>query len=149
MGPPCSDGCYDTIPLPTRECMFKQFWEVGDYMVQKSFLQKQVKQVPVKRHRKTKIPDNPGKRRSYNLQYTLTMSGTSYPVCKKGFLNILGIKKGRVETAIKTVNAAGITQPDKRGRRPRTTYTVSLQCQATTHHQGNNSTSQVPPKQPE
>ncbi|KAK4299195.1 hypothetical protein Pmani_028513 [Petrolisthes manimaculis] len=117
MGPPCSDGCYDKIPLATRQDMFKEFWEIGDFTLQNSYLQKQVKQVPVKRHRirKTKTQDNPRKMRSCMLQCTLTISGTSYSVCKQGFLNILGIKKGRVDTALK---AAGTPQTDKRGRHP-------------------------------
>lgn len=78
------------------------------------------KKVTVKNHRKSKTPDNPFHARSYMLQYFLTYTSTSNPVCKQGFLNILAIKKGCINTALKSVTDAGTPKRDRRGHHPKT-----------------------------
>ena len=39
------------------------------------------------------------------------MSSTMYPVCDQGFLDIMGIKKGWLDIALKTINVTGTPLP--------------------------------------
>lgn len=95
MGPLCNDGCYNKTPSLMHDAMHEDFWALGDYVLQSSFIQKHTQKMPVKCCRKphdTMQPDP--------VQFTLSYTSTSYSVCKQGFLN-LALKKGRMNAVLK------------------------------------------------
>lgn len=118
IGPACSDGCFTKIPLAVRQEVHSDFWKIGNFSLQNAFIQKHVAKMPVKRHRKTKTPQHPGPARAYTLSCMVSCRGTAYPVCRQGFLSILGITKTRLATAQKSVTGGGSPIADKRGCYP-------------------------------
>lgn len=118
IGPACSDGCFNKIAESVRKEVHQDFWKIGNFALQNSFIQKHASKMPVKRHRKSKTPQHPGDSRTYTLSCMLSCRGTTYPVCRQGFLSILGITKTRLATALKSVTAGGSPMSDSRGRHP-------------------------------
>ncbi|KAK3884060.1 hypothetical protein Pcinc_011648 [Petrolisthes cinctipes] len=116
IGPPCNDGCFSIVTRPMVEQLFKHFWDIGDFDKQNTYIQNLVKKVDIKRHRKTKTPDRPGRERTFQLAYSVEHKGFSYPVCRGAFLSIFGLKRGRVEMAIKKASLSPLAQMDLRGR---------------------------------
>ncbi|KAK3865670.1 hypothetical protein Pcinc_028734 [Petrolisthes cinctipes] len=117
VGAPCRDGCFDKITRPIVDILHSNFWQIGDFGLQNSFLQKHVAQLPVKRRRPVQNP-NAARRRSATLQYTLSHCQTRYTLCKTGFLSILGISEARVKTAMLSMSSTGSPRGDLRGHHP-------------------------------
>ena len=117
MGPPCADGWYNKITLPIATLIHREFWAIGNFVLQNAYIQKQVCKKPVKRRRPVQEP-NEARRRSCTctLQYTLAHADQTYIVCQKGFLGILAISETRVKTALRAVTATGSPQDDKCGK---------------------------------
>lgn len=111
IGPACSDGCFTKVTMPIIQQVFNEFWELGDREKQNAYIQKLVHVVPVKRPRHTKTPDAPGVKRVSMLQYTVVYKNTAYSVCRAGFLGIFGLKRRRVENAVRKVKASGTPIP--------------------------------------
>ena len=61
MGPPCADGCYDKITLPIATLMHREFWAIGNFVLQNAYIQKQVCKKPVKRRRPVQEPNETGR----------------------------------------------------------------------------------------
>ncbi|KAK3883277.1 hypothetical protein Pcinc_012406 [Petrolisthes cinctipes] len=116
IGPPCTCGCFDRIPVDVRQAIHKIFYEMGDWVLQNSYLQKHIKSQPVKRRRKPKDANNPGPHRSCTLTYTLSHAATTYSVCKKAFLSILALGRTRIVSALNSMTATGKSTPDMRGQ---------------------------------
>ena len=116
IGPPCRDGCFDKVTRPVIEAVFKKFWEIGSYDLQNSYLQKIVHQLPIKRRRKPKNPDAPGSSHASTLHCTVVFENVTYSVCKTGFLSIFGLKRRRLENAIKKISVSLTPLQDKRGK---------------------------------
>lgn len=115
IGPPCSDECFRKVTMPVIKQLFQEFWDLGNYGKQSAYIQKIVHVLPVKRNRKTKTPDAPGVKRDTTLHYTVVYKNTVFSVCRAGFLAIFGLKRRRVENAVKRVTASGTPIADKRG----------------------------------
>lgn len=106
IGLPCNDGCFGKVTRHVIEAVFTEFWDIGDYDLQNVYIQKLVQKVEVKRRRKPIDSANPGPTRTCNLQYTVRYQNTLYNVCKLGFLSMFGLKRRRVENAVKNMSAA-------------------------------------------
>ncbi|XP_066951853.1 protein NYNRIN-like [Macrobrachium rosenbergii] len=52
IGPACADGCLQKVTMPMIEALFKDYWAMGNYNAQTSYLQKLMVSVPIKRRRK-------------------------------------------------------------------------------------------------
>lgn len=50
IGEECNDGCFTKITRPIVNTIHSDFWALGDYMLQNTFIQKHCKKKPVKRH---------------------------------------------------------------------------------------------------
>lgn len=116
IGPPCADGCFDKVTRPVIDQVFSDFWAIGSYDDQNAYIQKLVSSVPVKRVRKTKTPDQPGKPRDTMREYTVMHGDKKTRVCRAGFLSIFGLKRKRVDNACRKVTESGTPVRDKRGK---------------------------------
>lgn len=116
IGPPCRDGCFDKVTLPVITVLFNDFWAMGNYDAQTAYIQKLIHKVPVKRHRPSKTPDNPGKHREFMLNYSVAYQNETFPVCKQAFTAIFGITRKRVEFAIRKTTSTHVPELDQRGR---------------------------------
>lgn len=76
-----------------RSCIFDKFWSELNWDQRKIYVVAHVNRIPTKR--KTTATDS---RRGETLSYTLTYNNTKYPVCRKMFLNTLGIGSFTVQS---------------------------------------------------
>ena len=116
VGPPCKDGCYSKVGMDNINEMHKCFWGIGDYNKQNEFLMRCITQVAFKRkYTKKQVSNRPAK-----LVYSVNHDGHYYEVCREGFLNIFGIKRGKLEVILQkiraTTSASGVIPEDKRGK---------------------------------
>ena len=93
--------------------MSKSYHRIGNLTNQREFVVRHTKVSPVKW--KTTKKDN--SRRQNTIFYYLTVNNEKVLVCKKFFLNTLGISERTVRTALGKVNASGAIEPEKRGGR--------------------------------
>ena len=99
IGTPCGDGCFHKVTMPVIRKLFTDFWAIGNYDAQTAYIQKLVYKVPVKRHRPSKTPDNPGKHREFMYAYSVIYKNETFAVCRKAFTAIFGITRKRLECA--------------------------------------------------
>ncbi|XP_064085627.1 uncharacterized protein LOC135200853 [Macrobrachium nipponense] len=115
IGPACADGCFEKVTMPVIEALFKEYWGMGDYNAQTSYLQKSMVSVPVKRHR---VPAE-GSSRTQTALYSVTYGDKRYKVCKKAFMAIFGIGDKRVRVVLKKLTDWKTAMADKRGTNAR------------------------------
>ena len=130
IGPECRDGCFDTVTRTTIEALFKEFWGIGNYDAQTSYLQKFMLPMPVKRHR---TPADQS-RRSTTIAYTVKYGDSEFKVCKQAFLSIFGIGEKRSRVALDKVTLGKTTVPDQRGRQPTATKFVGPKADLVREH---------------
>lgn len=80
IGTPCRDGCCDKVTLPVIRVLFSDFWAIGNYDAQTTYIQKLIHKMPVKRHRRSKTPDNPGKHRKFMFDYSVVYQNETFLV---------------------------------------------------------------------
>lgn len=112
IGPPCNDGCFDTIGLDKIERVFKLFWNIGEYNLQNQHLSQLVKTSDVKHSRVKERPSRSLRRMHYNV----ICDGITFPICRKAFLSIHGISEKRVRILLNKTGSSGVIEPDKRGK---------------------------------
>ena len=100
-----------TVTDEHRHDIFDSYHAMGDIHVQREFIVKHVKISEVKR----KYCVEKESRRNKSLHYGLMIEGSLVPVCKKFFLNTLGISEQIVKTSFAKVTATGTVEKDKRG----------------------------------
>ena len=92
--PPC--GCkrkgFDKVSDEKREIIYKQYCAMNKKL-QKEFLFQRVQSIPKKRSR---IRENPKKKRNNSRIYSLNVNSNDIAVCSKFFLGTLGYKKDNV-----------------------------------------------------
>lgn len=114
--------------------MFAEFWAIGDYDLQNSYIQKIVCKMEVKRwHRPTDLAAH-APAHTCNLQYAVCYQNTVYSVCKLGFLSMFGLKRRRVENAVRKVSATLTPQCDRRGKHAPSTKIVGVQLEHVKEH---------------
>lgn len=116
IGTPCRDGCFDKVTLPVIRVLFSDFWAIGNYDSQTAYIQKLIHKVPVKRHRPSKTPDNPGQHREFMFDYSVVYQNETFSVCRQAFTAIFGITRKRVACAMRKTTPTHVPVLDQRGR---------------------------------
>ena len=88
------------------------YWQLANHDLQTSFIQCHIDDVPIKR----RYTQEPGKFRSCQRLYHLTVNGTKVVVCKTAFANILGIGINRIDHAYKSKTPSACLILDQRGK---------------------------------
>ena len=107
----CRLKCKNRLNDEQRKNIFQQFWQLGDHTRQWDFIARFVtteakKQVTIK---------NRDSRRNLSRKYNFSINGETARVCKKMFLNTLGISEQWVTTALSRVTSEGTLKKDSRG----------------------------------
>ena len=82
----CANNCYDKVLASVRDEIHRNFWALGSYSVQNSYLSKLVKSQPIKR--RCKPVQSTEKFCRHTLGYSVFHGDGIIPVCKIAFLNI-------------------------------------------------------------
>ena len=130
IGPECRDGCFDKVTRPIIEALFSEYWGIGNYDGQTSYLQKLIVPVPIKR-RRTLAEES---RRSTTVAYTVKYGDSEFKVCKQGFLSIFGIGAKRCRVALQKVTLGKTTVPDQRGKKESATKIVGPKADLVREH---------------
>ena len=105
----CRYKCSTNINEEERQNIFASYWNLGSHERQRDFICQRVSEKPTK-------PGENAKRRDLARTYTLRTDGRNVRVCKKLFLDTLGIGRKTVDSAMKN-NCHGVfTGRDNRGR---------------------------------
>lgn len=108
-GAKCRLRCHERIGREQRDNTFHFFWRTGSLDKRRMYVCQNVD----KKAKKTG-PDS--SRRSKSLAYHLTIEGSKIHVCKKYFLDTLGISERFVSTAFLKLDDGGHITQDMRGR---------------------------------
>ena len=126
IGPPCSDGCFNNLSEETRNAIFKNFWAMGNYNKQNSYISQRKRPVPVKRKYTKKAVSS-----HMNYEYSVKYFNRTYVVCRKAFLSLHDISEHRLYLQVKKMkeSSTGTPEGDKRGKRPNVRKTSDLYLQ--------------------
>ena len=110
---PCKDGCYDKVPEAARNAIFTNFWNIGNYNDQNSYISQCINQVPVKRRYGQDM-----RMLRLNYSYTVKYQEESIQVCRTAFLHIHDISNTRLRLQANRLRMSETGTPpgDKRGR---------------------------------
>lgn len=120
VGAPCKCGCFDKVTRPVIDIIHKDFWAMGDFVLQNAFIQKQAKREAVKR-RRVQLDPNVAPKKEHTVEYTITHGDQTHNVCRTAFLSILGISRRRLQTALDNVGPSGTPKGEQRGQSKRNT----------------------------
>lgn len=98
-----------------RKKIFELFYNIGDLYSQREFLARHLEVRDIKRT----TTKNVKSRRQHTILYKLTLDDKKILVCKKLFLNTLGITEKICRTVLSKVHNGGVLERDKRGGRQR------------------------------
>lgn len=120
IGSPCQDTCrYKCnikIPQEVRQVIFKKFWSPFKTIDHKrQFVASSVELQGIKRRRER--TGERANKKSSTKRFSLTVDKQKVDVCKKFFLNTLGISQTFVSTALSKKDSGGVVKSDKRGRK--------------------------------
>ena len=114
VGSPCKDGCFDRVCEEARNTILKNFWAIGNYNEQNSYIAQFVKPVPVKRRY------GRGKHavERKNFEYTVKYLNETFKICRVAFMHIHDISNTRLQLQMKRMrlSESGTSPGDKRGR---------------------------------
>ncbi|CAH1112326.1 unnamed protein product [Psylliodes chrysocephalus] len=85
---------FERVTEEDRACIFKKFNEIGDKILQDTYLSGLISVFPVSRVR---TKDGSGHSRTVSNKYTVRLGKQSNIVCKKAFCALHGISTKRVE----------------------------------------------------
>lgn len=108
----CQLKCSEKILPETQKTIFKSFWDMSDYNCQNAYLFPNIEIGEKKR------PRTDSKKRTIKVFYfVFSEKGTRQRVCKKAFVQVHGIRRGRVDMIVNK-KKSGIQNPvpDKRGK---------------------------------
>lgn len=99
MGPSCGNNCSWKCQVSQKQRLkiFNAYYKLGDYTRQRDFIHSNIE----KSDTKTKTTAIGASRRKFSSLFYLPVDGKKVKVCKKMFINTLGIKKGVVDIALK------------------------------------------------
>jgi len=112
----CRRHCAEKLKNSECETLFNQFWAIGDYSTQNTFIAGCVEQTAVSTHR---VPSSSvaSKARQHVRKFSVQTGDRVVSVCKTAFLTILGISSGRLNTVMRNQRMnGGVTVTDKRGK---------------------------------
>ncbi|XP_018575336.1 uncharacterized protein LOC108914106 [Anoplophora glabripennis] len=108
-------NCYE-IDEEMRQNIFELFCGIRDLHSQREFL---IRHIEKRKPKKTRVSDTTKSRRQQTLIYKLTANNKDVVVCKKLFLNTLGVTEKMCRTALSKVTEVGLLEKDLRGGRQR------------------------------
>ncbi|XP_071532536.1 uncharacterized protein [Panulirus ornatus] len=103
----CKNKCLSKLGTVTdREHIFKQFWDIGDFAQQNTYLTENVILIPnVTKRRKAPLPDDKNLKTVTRLYYVrLSNCGKQIRICKSMFLNLHGVSNGRLDRVLQAVS---------------------------------------------
>ncbi|XP_077571339.1 uncharacterized protein LOC144195513 [Stigmatopora nigra] len=116
----CRLKCIEQISEEERRAIFHNFWYLGDYDLQNTFICTSVKLVNIQRRQPRQQQDaGEPKKRAFSRKYSLTTARSGYvEVCKTFFLATLCVSNGRVDRALQKQieRGEGLPSPDGRGK---------------------------------
>ncbi|XP_077457656.1 uncharacterized protein LOC144074884 isoform X2 [Stigmatopora argus] len=117
----CRLKCIEQVSEEERRSIFHNFWDLGDFDLQNTFICTSVKLVNIQRRRRQRQQQDVGepKNRAYSRKYSLTTARSGYvEVCKTFFLATLCVSNGRVDRALQKQieRGEGLPSPDGRGK---------------------------------
>lgn len=95
IGKCCKKNCHIFFPKEIQEEIFKSFWELGDKIVQDTFLYGLIDRKEIM----SKKPQPTSKNRGYSWAYHLNNSERK-EVCKEFFLKTLQVSESRMKTVL-------------------------------------------------
>ena len=116
IGPPCKckKQCFTILTEDGINKIFNDFWAMGDYNMQTSYLIGRVIQKE-KNRKRTKAEVS---KRNFTLVCTVEYNKKVYTVCKEAFDSLHGICRSRVACALKKKTESGSIIKDLRGSAP-------------------------------
>ena len=113
----CKFKCSEAINKNERSDIFKTYYDLGEYNLQKNFVCSHVSQSQTKTVLDNATMTPISKRKQVTRQYHLTScSGDRIQVCKKFFLKTLDIGQGYVDHALKNSKNGAFVGEDGRGK---------------------------------
>lgn len=115
MGPPCAETCnfkcQTKIGPRERQQLFDSYWKLGNLDKQRHFLLKCMEKIaPAVRFTNKNNP------RLLNNSFNFFIGDEKKRVCKRFFMNTLGISDRPIRTVLKKTNEMGFLEPEKRGK---------------------------------
>ena len=119
----CKKEC-NLVTDGKRENIFSNFWKMGNFELQNSFICSSIKEIHKfrSRPRKERSGDSASQSNAHQKQlsrsYTLRLGETSWVVCKSFFLRTLSISNGRIHRALQLPKHRpdGMGYSDMRGK---------------------------------
>lgn len=109
----CKRKCHESFDCEKRNEIFEQFWSAGEINQQRQFIADHVQRIATKR----KTTGKEASSRKFSFLYCLSVENCqASSVCKKFFLDTLGIKEDVVYGACKKKCSGGVVTSDQRGR---------------------------------
>ena len=104
----------DEFDQNERQCILDAYYNMGDLQSQRQWIQSHIieSEPSYKRH---KAKEN--SRKKQTISYYLPKGDSKLTVCRKMFLNTVGISERQVRTVLKKKDRYGVLQNESRGRR--------------------------------
>lgn len=110
--------CQKNIPEDERNNIFDEYWKLGNITAQRQYVTNLVTSSEVIRKRTNKEISRRSSSLTYFLRCGEDKNFEKYQVCKKFFINTLGISERIVFTALQKLDQnTGIVEEDKRGQK--------------------------------
>lgn len=106
----CRYNCNTNVPAEIRQAIFNDYWQLGTWDLQTSFLNGAIELEPIKRQKTAAIST-----KSVSCVYKLR----GFRVCKEFFMKTLDVSNKRLQNVVnkKKITKSGIPLRDKRGRK--------------------------------
>ena len=108
----CKNKCFDRVGQTNIDRIFTEFWQLGSYNLQCSYIQTHTEDVEVKRHRIQNI----ARQRPIHHKFHVIADNIKVYICLDAFSNILGHNKRTVHRMAKKKTSAGTLITDRRGK---------------------------------
>ena len=101
-----------TVAENSRADVFKSFWGLGDFRLQREFIARHAERFQAKR-----VTNNSRRQKTHKYYLTVDNTSTRTLVCKRMFLSTFGISEKAVRVAIGKVTPEGAVEGERRGGR--------------------------------
>ncbi|KAK3919759.1 Treslin [Frankliniella fusca] len=130
----CRSKCSEKITEENRKIVFAEYWGQRSFDRRVSYITGHVFEEKTKVQRRRSEDSN--RNRTCTLRYELDVNNTRVQLCKKCFLATLGENDGFVKRALlnKKRSVSGVTEPDRRGRKPSSRKTPEKTIEAISKH---------------
>lgn len=114
----CSLKCFDNVPAESRKAILKDFNSMASVDMQNTYLSGLIAVLPVARRRPRKAEGARQNRAAYKYRVRARIDGIvkEIDVCRKAFISIHGVSKGKIEYLVSNLLSTGHSPLDKRGK---------------------------------